>query len=107
MINSNKMEERDMSSYVVYGRPIGKTCICDIQLIAEFESEKERNFQIFVSNKTFYKGPIEIRDERPYFMLIEDDPFPVFISKKQVDTFIKNHEKAKEFAYNVWMNRYR
>ena len=101
------MEERDRSSYIVYGIPRAKTCICDIQLIAEFESEKERNFQIFVSYKPFYEGVKETKNEEIYFMLIEDDVFPVFISKEQVDTFIKNHEKAKEFAYNVWMNRYR
>ena len=44
-----------MSSYIVYGIPREKTCNGDVKLIAEFQSEKERSFQILVSSKPISK----------------------------------------------------
>lgn len=96
-----------MSSYIVYGVPREKTGIGDVKLIAEFQSEKEKNFQILISCKKCSRGRNKIKVEEIYYMLLEGDMYPVFITKAQVNTFIVDFEKAKEFIYNVWMNRYR
>lgn len=96
-----------MSSYIVYGLPKEKTCMGDVKIIADFQGEKERNFQILVSPIPNSNPSNRAKTKEIYYMIIEEDKYPVFITKAQVNCFTRNLEKAKEFVYNIWMDRYK
>ena len=89
--------------YTVYKDSKSVTCIGDVKILAKFMSEYERNFEIFVAlNLKNTKVCEDI-----YYILLEDDKYPVFITKEQADEFIININRAKAFVKNTWMSRYR
>lgn len=70
------------------------TCMGDVRVYVKYESEFDRSYTI--------------ADVQGVMMfLIEDDEYPIIIDRKDVDTLLKDHKKAKEKVYNIWMSRYR
>ena len=66
----------------------------DIKLYVDYESQFDMSYKI-----------AEV-DGIP-MILVEYDDYPLIIEGKEKKEFIDSHEKAKEYTYNAWMNRYR
>lgn len=82
-----------------YDPPKEVTVCGDIEMILEFESETERNFAIFRA--------INSNDTPTYYIIAEDDKFPMLVTGKEVEEFVSNISAAKAFVFNTWMNRWR
>ena len=77
------------------------TCSGDVFQLLEYKGGNT------IRNYSLYK--IFNMDSRNYIyiMLIEDDPYPVALTKEKFDSFLENPEEGHAEAYNIWMNRYR
>ena len=70
------------------------TCIGDVRVYVRYESEFDRSYTI-----ADVQGVM--------MMLVEEDDYPIIIDRKEVDTLLSDHKKAKEKVNNRWMSRYR
>ncbi len=69
-------------------------CNDDIKLYVDYESQYDRSYQI-----------VDVNGES--MILMEDDIYPILIDNDSRSELISNHEKAKVYTYNTWMNRHR
>ena len=85
--------------YVIFDKPFNQASFSvDNELLAMFESDSERNYEIIKGN---LKGnPI-------YFIIYEEDPYPIFISESKLDDYIYNVKTTQSLIFSTWMNRYR
>ena len=94
------------SSYTRYVIPLDMTCINDIKLLADFTSDSERNFKIYIACNNENVAYRE-KYKNIYYMELEEDHYPVFITQEQAEEFLTDITAARNFVYNIWMNRYR
>ena len=66
----------------------------DIKIYIDYESEFDRSYKI-----------IEVNDIP--MIITESDDYPIIVGKEKATELIEDYQKAKEYAYNIWMDRYR
>ena len=69
-------------------------CNDDVKLYVDYESQFDRSYKI-----------VDINGQT--MIIMEDDCYPVLIDRNTKKEMIANHEKAKVYTYNTWMNRHR
>lgn len=92
--------------YVVLKEPCYMTCYKDIKLLAKYVSSSVscRSYEIYSSSYYIKSNKMK---ETVYFMSIEDDNYPIFMSEKEAKEMVHDPEMALSFAYGIWMSRYR
>ncbi|MBR6033540.1 MAG: hypothetical protein IKP28_02200 [Clostridia bacterium] len=92
------------STYIAYNTPLMVTCAGDVWCLAEFESEFFRNFSIVRISECLNNPD---KSQMHYFILPEEDDYPIIITEEEADAFKQDLEKALTYLYRTWMTRYR
>lgn len=80
------------------------TCCFDVIRLMEVTSVIPNYLRGFSLYKTkVYDG----KDTWKYYLLLEDDTFPVVITKEFADTILEHPEEGEYVAWNMWFDRYR
>ena len=79
------------------------TCCGDVVRLLEVKGETRR-FSLYKTWKVDLKN---FHQQGTYFILAEDDPFPIIITKKMADEILKNPEEGVTLVADYWLGRYR
>ena len=79
------------------------TCCGDVIRLLEVAGETRR-FSLYKTWKVDLKNQYQ---QTTYFILAEDDPFPIVITKKMADEILKNPEEGATLVADYWLGRYR
>lgn len=80
----------------------------DIKMLLKFETTScfKKSFSLCSAKISIYDNNLD-SDNDIYFILMEDDEYPIFITKETKDEFISDFNKIHSFVYNNWMQRHR
>lgn len=68
--------------------------------------ECKGNFPYSHHNFALYKTPVySSSDNWAYFMLVEDESYPIIITEYFANSIIKNPKRGSEFAHSIWFDR--
>ena len=80
------------------------TCCGDVIKLMDFKCESYRNFSLY---RTF-ELDIEGKQHRfRFFLLLDNDKYPIIITEDAAKNIMKNPEYGKKLVFNHWLNRYR
>lgn len=89
----------------IYNTPEACTCCYDVEKLLEFKGGNEvRDYTLY--RTTRIRADRSVYDEI-YFLLIEDDKFPIIITENVAESILKNPDEGEKLAYNRWFDRYR
>lgn len=92
--------------YCLFEQPYPINCLGDICLLATFDTESGRGYKLCLTDYYPYEVNTGLKEET-YLLLIEDEEFPVVISKKTAQEIMENHNKAHELVKNIVLSRNR
>jgi len=76
------------------------TCCGDVCIIREYKHPRKRNYSIY--KVKYYRS-----NEWMYMMKVQDDEFPIPLTKVQVEEILSDPDLGATIASNHWLDRYR
>lgn len=83
--------------YTIYTPSLSQENTETIKLLMESDLNLRYNFSLYSDNSG---------KEVIYYILFNSD-LPIFVTEKEVETFLKKPEEAWTYAHNIWMTRHR
>ena len=83
-----------------------EACTANMDVIKILEARGDVSFRDFSMYETYVRDS-EDKFCTEYFIMMEEDVFPIIISEDMAKKILENPEIGESLVYNTWFNRYR